>query len=62
GTARRAPLWLQRLGLEWLHRLIIQPHRWRRIWKAVPYFSWLVLQSRWRGRSAEAGDKTPTWP
>lgn len=62
GTARRAPLWLRRLGLEWLHRLITQPQRWRRIWNAVPYFSWLVLQSRWRGKNAEAGDKTPTWP
>lgn len=46
GAARRAPAWLQRLGLEWLHRLISQPWRWRRIWNAVPYFSWLVLRSR----------------
>jgi N-acetylglucosaminyldiphosphoundecaprenol N-acetyl-beta-D-mannosaminyltransferase len=46
GTARRAPLWLQKLGLEWLYRLITQPQRWRRIWKAVPYFSWLVLRRR----------------
>jgi N-acetylglucosaminyldiphosphoundecaprenol N-acetyl-beta-D-mannosaminyltransferase len=46
GMTRRAPLWLQRLGLEWLHRLLTQPWRWRRIWNAVPYFSWLVLQSR----------------
>jgi N-acetylglucosaminyldiphosphoundecaprenol N-acetyl-beta-D-mannosaminyltransferase len=50
GTARRAPRWLQRLGLEWLHRLIMQPWRWRRIWNAVPRFGWLVLRSRFWGR------------
>jgi N-acetylglucosaminyldiphosphoundecaprenol N-acetyl-beta-D-mannosaminyltransferase len=50
GTARRAPPWLQRLGLEWLHRLVMQPWRWRRIWNAVPRFSWLVLRSRLWGK------------
>lgn len=46
GTAKRAPLWVQRLGLEWLHRLLTQPWRWRRIWNAVPRFSWLVFRRR----------------
>lgn len=27
GEVRRAPLWLQRLGLEWLHRLLQEPKR-----------------------------------
>ena len=26
----RAPAWMRRLELEWLHRLIVQPWRWRR--------------------------------
>ena len=31
GTIRRAPLWMQRSGLEWLHRLLSEPRRlWRR--------------------------------
>jgi N-acetylglucosaminyldiphosphoundecaprenol N-acetyl-beta-D-mannosaminyltransferase len=31
GTIRRAPLWMQRHGLEWLHRLASEPRRlWRR--------------------------------
>lgn len=47
GTARRAPRWVQTIHLEWLHRLFQQPRRWRRIWNAVPYFSWLVFCSRW---------------
>jgi N-acetylglucosaminyldiphosphoundecaprenol N-acetyl-beta-D-mannosaminyltransferase len=50
GTARRAPRWLQQLELEWLHRLVMQPWRWRRIWNAVPRFSWLVFWSRFSGQ------------
>jgi N-acetylglucosaminyldiphosphoundecaprenol N-acetyl-beta-D-mannosaminyltransferase len=30
GSIRRAPLWMQRAGLEWLHRLFSEP---RRLWK-----------------------------
>lgn len=30
GTIKRAPLWMQRSGLEWLHRLLSEP---RRLWK-----------------------------
>jgi N-acetylglucosaminyldiphosphoundecaprenol N-acetyl-beta-D-mannosaminyltransferase len=31
GETRRAPLWMQRMGLEWAHRLISEPTRlWRR--------------------------------
>lgn len=30
GTLKRAPLWMQRYGLEWLHRLCSEP---RRLWK-----------------------------
>jgi N-acetylglucosaminyldiphosphoundecaprenol N-acetyl-beta-D-mannosaminyltransferase len=30
GITRRAPVWMRRLGLEWLHRLIREPWRWRR--------------------------------
>ncbi len=30
GTIRRAPVWAQRAGLEWLHRLLSEP---RRLWK-----------------------------
>ena len=44
--ARRAPRWLQRLGLEWLHRLLHEPWRWRRM-LALPRFAILVLRQRW---------------
>ncbi|MFQ5578350.1 MAG: WecB/TagA/CpsF family glycosyltransferase, partial [Anaerolineae bacterium] len=46
GAARRAPRRLQRRNLEWLHRFIRQPWRWRRMWNAVPRFLWLVFWAR----------------
>jgi N-acetylglucosaminyldiphosphoundecaprenol N-acetyl-beta-D-mannosaminyltransferase len=45
GLARRAPPWMRRLGLEWLHRLLRQPWRWRRQ-LALPRFVGLVLAQR----------------
>lgn len=42
GKSVRAPLWLQRLGLEWFDRLIREPWRWRRM-LALPRFAWRVL-------------------
>jgi N-acetylglucosaminyldiphosphoundecaprenol N-acetyl-beta-D-mannosaminyltransferase len=42
GVARRAPKWAQRAGLEWLHRLIKEPWRWRRQ-LVIPRFVLLVL-------------------
>lgn len=42
GVSRRAPPWMRRLGLEWLHRLIREPWRWRRM-VALPRFALRVL-------------------
>lgn len=42
GVTRRAPLWMQRLGIEWLHRLLNEPWRWRRIMK-LPVYVGLVV-------------------
>ena len=42
GVARRAPLWMQRLGLEWLHRLLVEPWRWQRM-RVLPVFVALVV-------------------
>ena len=43
GRSRRAPLFLQRTGLEWLWRLVHEPRRWRRIWDAVAVFPFLLI-------------------
>ena len=43
GVTVRAPAWVQRLGLEWFHRLLRQPWRWRRMIK-LPLFVALVVR------------------
>lgn len=45
GRVQRAPLFLQRLGLEWFWRLFCQPWRSRRIFNAVIKFPYLVIKS-----------------
>lgn len=45
GIVPRAPIWMRKLGLEWLYRLIKQPWRWRRMLR-LPIFIWLVLRYR----------------
>ncbi len=43
GKARRAPVWMQRLGLEWLFRLLQEPRRlWRRYLTTNTRFGLLV--------------------
>ena len=32
GTVKRAPLWIQKWGFEWLWRIKEEPHLWRRYW------------------------------
>lgn len=45
GTALRAPEWVQRIGLEWLYRLVREPWRWKRM-LALPRFAFLILMNR----------------
>lgn len=44
GDVKRAPKIMQKIGLEWLWRLIQQPSRFGRIWNAVIRFPWMVIQ------------------
>lgn len=45
GVKRQAPAWMQRLGLEWLFRLIQEPKRlWRRYLYHNPRFAILILR------------------
>lgn len=46
GTARRAPTFMRRFGLEWFWRLITEPRRAKRIWQAVVVFPLLVITTR----------------
>jgi N-acetylglucosaminyldiphosphoundecaprenol N-acetyl-beta-D-mannosaminyltransferase len=50
GRVPRAPLWMRRVGLEWVYRLMREPWRWRRM-SALPRFAIAVILSRitsWR--------------
>lgn len=51
GNAKRAPLWMRAMGLEWLHRLASEPHRlWKRYLVTGPkVFS---LFAAWRASMA----------
>jgi len=51
GVTPRAPMWIRRVGLEWLHRLIHQPWRWRRM-LALPHFALRVVAERFIGERA----------
>lgn len=37
------PVWLEKIGLEWVWRLLTEPTRWRRIFNAFPVFPWKVF-------------------
>jgi N-acetylglucosaminyldiphosphoundecaprenol N-acetyl-beta-D-mannosaminyltransferase len=45
GVLPQPPLIMSRFGLEWLFRLIVEPHRIFRIWNAVVVFPFLWLHS-----------------
>lgn len=45
GRKKRAPVWTQKLYIEWLYRLVTEPQRWKRQ-LALPQFLWLMLKPR----------------
>jgi exopolysaccharide biosynthesis WecB/TagA/CpsF family protein len=54
GRVRRAPRWMRRTGLEWVHRLALEPRRmWRRYLLGNPRFVVRVLQQRRRGGTTD---------
>lgn len=47
GRVNRSPIIFQKLGLEWLPRLVQQPRRlWRRMFVSAPIFMWHTLRAR----------------
>lgn len=47
GTKNRAPRWMRRSGLEWVHRLVSEP---RRLWRRYLVGNLVFLWSAWRQR------------
>jgi len=49
GRIKRAPIWMQNSGMEWLYRLIQEPRRlWKRYLIGIIQFFWLVTQEKSR--------------
>jgi len=49
GKVKRAPLWMQRWGLEWLYRVIQEPRRmWKRYLLTNSKFAWLLIKEKLR--------------
>ncbi|HYS04825.1 MAG TPA: WecB/TagA/CpsF family glycosyltransferase [Candidatus Dormibacteraeota bacterium] len=46
GHLGRAPLWMRRAGIEWVHILMRQPHKWRRYLLGNPLFVVRALTDR----------------
>ncbi len=67
GTVRRAPVWMQRVGLEWLWRILEEPALFRRYWhdgwallrllvtRVAPYVWYLHWHRALAGRREETG-------
>ncbi len=60
GRSKRAPEWVLRLEMEWLHRLIVEPWRWRRQ-LALPHFA-TALAWEWLRRRRPVEEKQQSTP
>ncbi|MEY2414997.1 MAG: N-acetylglucosaminyldiphosphoundecaprenol N-acetyl-beta-D-mannosaminyltransferase [Ilumatobacteraceae bacterium] len=51
GKVKRAPLWVQRIGCEWVYRLVQEPRRmWKRYLVGNTAFMWLTVKELWKSR------------
>lgn len=49
GVTKRAPMWMQKSGLEWFYRFLQEPGRmWKRYLVGNSKFVWLVLKERFK--------------
>ncbi len=47
GKVKRAPIWMQRYGMEWLYRVIQEPGRmWKRYLVTNSHFAWLLIKAK----------------
>jgi N-acetylglucosaminyldiphosphoundecaprenol N-acetyl-beta-D-mannosaminyltransferase len=59
GRLRRAPGWMQSVGLEWLFRIAMEPRRlWRRYLTTNAKFSWLLLRDEIERRRRRASSRS----
>ncbi len=46
GNIKRAPVWVRRIGMEWLWRLFLQPWRWKRQLRLISFVKLFFLDSQ----------------
>lgn len=47
GKVKRAPVWMQRAGLEWFYRVLQEPRRmWKRYFVTNTQFAWLLIKAK----------------
>jgi N-acetylglucosaminyldiphosphoundecaprenol N-acetyl-beta-D-mannosaminyltransferase len=57
GAEIRAPAWMQRIGFEWLYRMLFQRGKFKRYALGVPFFLWSVIRA-YRGGERRGPAKT----
>lgn len=51
GCKPRSPKWMSKLGIEWLHRLMLEPHRlWKRYLVDDLPFLWLIVKQKFQSQ------------
>ena len=45
GNVKRAPVWMQKRGLEWVYRVITNPRKIKKV-MTLPVFAWMVLTTK----------------
>ncbi len=54
GVTKRAPMWMQKAGLEWFYRFLQEPGRmWKRYLLGNSKFIWLVLKERFLSKATK---------
>ena len=51
GHIKRAPLWMQNLGIEWVYRLVQEPRRLAKRYAKDTFVVWIILRQWFRDRS-----------
>jgi len=58
GRTRRAPKWMQRIGLEWFYRLCQEPRRmWKRYLVTNSVYAWLLVKEFFGARRDEGTER-----
>ncbi|MBD3426577.1 MAG: WecB/TagA/CpsF family glycosyltransferase [Candidatus Omnitrophica bacterium] len=58
GKTRRAPQWMQKMGIEWLYRLLQEPRRlWKRYLIGNTKFIWIVIKEFFTRKGTKSNER-----